>query len=194
VELVRLGTAIAAGLIQVTQTSDTNSNPPMFIYGKTATNGIAVMSYLAGVAPRRACSEEIAKARFISRTLTAKLLTQLSGVGLVTGQPGPGGGYTLGKAAAEIRLLDIVGLFGHQDVSSPCPFGSQWYGNNAPCPMHDSISQLMATNRRFLEDTNLSVFQQSRHVLPLPLDLPGTVKPPLADMRPAACHLGPTQP
>jgi hypothetical protein len=48
----------------------------MFIYGKSATNGIAVMSYLAGIAPRRACSAEIAQARFISRMLTAKLLTQ----------------------------------------------------------------------------------------------------------------------
>jgi hypothetical protein len=60
----------------------------MFGHGKTATNGIAVMNYLAGMAPRRAGSEEISKARSISRTFTAKLLTQLSGAGLVTGQPG----------------------------------------------------------------------------------------------------------
>jgi Rrf2 family protein len=166
----------------------------MFIYGKTATNGIAVMSYLAEVAPRRACSEEIAKARFISRTFTAKLLTQLSGVGLVTGQQGPGGGYTLGKAAAEIRLLDIVGLFNQLDEHSPCPFGSQWCGNNAPCPMHDAITELMATNRRFLEDTNLAVFQQSPFLLPLPQQLPGAVKPLRAVKRQPACHQGPTHP
>lgn len=102
----------------------------MFIYGKTATNGIAVMSYLAGVAPHRAGSQEIAKARSISRTLTAKLLTQLSAAGLITGQPGPGGGYTLGKAASEIRLMDIVGLFGPLEGASPCPFGSGWCGNS----------------------------------------------------------------
>jgi Rrf2 family protein len=166
----------------------------MFIYGKTVTNGIAVMSYLAGIAPRRARSEEIAKARFISRTLTAKLLTQLSGVGLVTGQQGPGGGYTLGKAAAEIRLLDIVGLFSHQGVSSPCPFGSQWCGNNAPCPMHDAIAELMATNRRFLEDTTLAVFQQSQHLLPLPQQLPDAAKPLRSVTGQPACHQGPTQP
>lgn len=166
----------------------------MFIYGKTVTNGIAVMSYLAGVAPRRARSEEIAKARFISRTLTAKLLTQLSGAGLVTGQQGPGGGYTLGKAAAEIRLLDIVGLFSHQEVSSPCPFGSQWCGNNAPCPMHDAIAELMAKNRRFLEDTNLAVFQQSQPLLPIPQQRHGTAKPRRAVTRQAACNQGPTQP
>lgn len=166
----------------------------MFIYGKTATNGIAVMSYLAGIAPRRARSEEIAKARFISRTFTAKLLTQLSGVGLVTGQQGPGGGYTLGKAAAEIRLLDIVGLFNQLEEHSPCPFGSKWCGNNAPCPMHDAITELMATNRRFLEDTTLAVFQQRQPQLPIPQQLHGTVKPRRAVTRQAACHQGPSQP
>lgn len=148
----------------------------MFIYGKTATNGIAVMSYLAGVAPRRAGSEEIARARFISRTLTAKLLTQLSGVGLVTGQPGPGGGYTLAKAASDIHLIDIVGLFSHFEENSPCPFGSSWCGNHDPCPLHDSISNLMVQHRRFLEDTNLAVFQQNPQLMPLALQITGGVQ------------------
>ncbi len=143
----------------------------MFIYGKTATNGIALMSYLAGVAPRRASSEEIAKARTISRTLTAKLLTQLSAAGLVNGQPGPGGGYTLGKAASEIRLMDIVGLFGHLEGGSPCPFGSGWCGNHDPCPLHDSITDLIALHRRFLEHTSLLVFQENPQILPIELQI-----------------------
>lgn len=148
----------------------------MFIYGKTATNGIAVMSYLAGVAPRRSGSEEIAKVRGISRTLTAKLLTQLSAVGLVTGQPGPGGGYTLAKAAGDIRLLDIVSLFSHMEDKSPCPFGSSWCGNHDPCPLHDSISDLMTLHRRFLEDTNLAVFQQNPEIPPLAMQITGAVQ------------------
>ena len=143
----------------------------MFIYGKTATNAIAVMSYLVGVSPRRAGSEEIANARHISRTLTAKLLTQLSSAGLVMGQPGPGGGYTLGHQANEIRLMDIVSLFSSVGESSPCPFGSGWCGIGAPCPLHDTISGLMACHRAFLENTRLSVFLTGGSVLPaLPPD------------------------
>jgi Rrf2 family transcriptional regulator, iron-sulfur cluster assembly transcription factor len=137
----------------------------MFIYGKTATNAIAVMSYLVGVSPRRAGSEEIANARHISRTLTAKLLTQLSAAGLVMGQPGPGGGYTLGHRADEIRLMDIVSLFSSVGESSPCPFGSGWCGVGAPCPLHDTISGLMAYHRAFLEDTRLSVFLTGNSVI-----------------------------
>ncbi len=131
----------------------------MFIYGKTASNGIAVMSYLAAVSPRRAGSAEIAKERSISRVLTAKLLTQLSSAGLVSGQPGPGGGYTLARAAQDIRLVDIVSLFSQLEESSPCPFGQGWCGTGAPCPLHDSISGMMDTSRNFLEHTRLSVFQ-----------------------------------
>ena len=48
----------------------------MFIYGKTAANAIAVMSYLAAEPVRRAGSSEIAEARNLSQPLTAKLLTQ----------------------------------------------------------------------------------------------------------------------
>lgn len=131
----------------------------MFIYGKTATNGIAVMSYLAAVSPRRAGSAEIASERSISRVLTSKLLTQLSSAGLVTGQPGPGGGYTLARSAHHIRLVDIVSLFSQMEESTPCPFGSGWCGNNLPCPLHDAISGMMDNSRNFLEHTRLSVFQ-----------------------------------
>ncbi|MBN8458201.1 MAG: Rrf2 family transcriptional regulator [Verrucomicrobia bacterium] len=145
----------------------------MFIYGKTATNGIAVMSYLAGIAPRRAGSEEIAAGRKISRMLTAKLLTQLSAAGLVSGQPGPGGGYTLARDPDDIRLADIVGLFTHGEEPSPCPFGSGWCGVGDPCPLHATITSLMEAHRAFLENTRLSVFQAGGGVLPV-LHLPQT--------------------
>ena len=132
----------------------------MFIYGKTATNAIAVMSYVVAEAPQRVGSAVIAKARKISPVLTAKLLTQLASAGYISGQPGPGGGYTLIKDADEIRLIDIVALFEQIDNSSRCPFGSEWCGNQAPCPLHDSITALTERNRRFLEQTRLSVFQK----------------------------------
>lgn len=130
----------------------------MFIYGKTAANAIAVMSYLAADPRRRAGSAEIAKSRKISRPLTAKILTQLASAELVDGQPGPGGGYALGKSPDKIRLQDIVSLFeqaGEQDV---CPFGSGWCGKGDPCPLHESILNVTASNQSFLEKTTLAVF------------------------------------
>src|SRR4051812_41603388 len=77
----------------------------MFVYGQTSANAIAVMSYLAAEPKQRAGSGEIAKARNISRALTAKLLTQLAAAKLVSGQPGPGGGYMLAKSSKDISLM-----------------------------------------------------------------------------------------
>lgn len=131
----------------------------MFIYGKTAANAIAVMSYLAADSTRRAGSAEIAQARGISKALTAKLLTQLAAAGLVSGQPGPGGGYILGKSAEAISLLQIAGLFEQIETPSICPFGHGWCGNGDPCPLHDTLQSMVEANRRFMEDTRLSVFQ-----------------------------------
>lgn len=133
----------------------------MFIYGKTAANAIAIMSYLAAAPDRRAGSGEIARVRGISLALTAKLLTQLASAGLVKGQPGPGGGYTLAKPAADICLLDIVSLFEQTDEPSRCPFGPDWCGKGEPCPLHDTILQMIENNRRFMETTTLAIFESS---------------------------------
>ena len=132
----------------------------MFIYGKTSTNAIAVMSFLAADPGSRAGSGEIAKSRGISRALTAKLLTQLAAAGLVSGQPGPGGGYTLAKPAKEIRLFDIVSLFEQTAQPSVCPFGHGWCGKGEPCPLHDTIAGTIARSLAFLEKTSLAVFKE----------------------------------
>ena len=130
----------------------------MFIYGKTVANAIAVMSYLAADSSRRAGSGEVSAARGISRALTAKLLTQLSQAGLVKGQPGLGGGYTLAKPAHEISLMNIAVLFEQTESPALCPFGHDWCGNGEPCPLHDTLKTMIEDNRRFMEGTRLSIF------------------------------------
>jgi Rrf2 family protein len=130
----------------------------MFIYGKTSANAIAVMSYLAAEPDGRSGSGEIAKSRGISRALTAKLLTQLAAAGLVSGQPGPGGGYRLAKPAKEICLFDIVALFEQTGEPSVCPFGHGWCGKGDPCPLHETLAKMIAGNLAFLEKTSLAVF------------------------------------
>jgi Rrf2 family transcriptional regulator, iron-sulfur cluster assembly transcription factor len=134
----------------------------MFVYGQTAANAIAVMSYLAAEPSRRAGSGEIAAARRISKALTAKLLTQLAAVRFVAGQPGPGGGYTLAKNPSEISLLDIVSIFEQKEPPSVCAFGHDWCGKGKPCPLHERVARIVSLNREFLEGTRLSVFLGAR--------------------------------
>ncbi len=66
--------------------------------------------------------------------------------------------------AAQIRLIDIVMLFEQVDSSSRCPFGPEWCGNQAPCPLHESIAGLTEHNRQFLEHTRLSIFQKNKRL------------------------------
>ncbi|NJL18928.1 MAG: hypothetical protein HC901_01050 [Bdellovibrionaceae bacterium] len=110
----------------------------MFIYGKTAANAIAIMSYLAADPGRRAGSLEIAKSRRISRPLTAKLLTQLASAGLVSGQPGPGGGYTIARKPSTISLFDIVSLFEQTGAPRHLPLRTSLVRNrrSLPPPRH----------------------------------------------------------
>lgn len=133
----------------------------MFPYGKTASNAISAMSYLAeryGVDGAKTSSAAIGLDREISKPLVAKVLTILSQAGLVAGSPGPGGGYYLAKAPSEIRLIEIVRLFEKTDSESRCPFGPHWCGNKEPCPLHDQLVGLNDIGTRFLFETTLAVF------------------------------------
>ena len=133
----------------------------MFPYGKTASNGIAAMSYLAerhGIPDLKVSSAAIAEDRQISKPLVAKVLTILSQASLVGGSPGPGGGYFLTKQPSEIRLIEIVRLFEKVGDETRCPFGNHWCGHGDPCPLHDKIVSLNDATMRFLTETTLEVF------------------------------------
>ena len=133
----------------------------MFIYGKMAADAIAVTSFLAGQPDRLCGTAEISEDRNISRALTAKLFTRLATAGIAEGRPGPGGGYRLARKAEDISLLQIVELFEQTESISICPFGHGWCGNGDPCPIHDTLEGMEQNNRRFLEETRLSVFSPS---------------------------------
>ena len=132
----------------------------MIRYGKSTQNAIAAMSRLAEVYDddARLSSHDIAKTRGIAQTLAAKLLTQLSGAGLVSGAPGPRGGYALAKSPAEITLMDITAVFERTDDRVTCPFGAGWCGNNEPCPIHDQLVELDRQTEQFLTTTTLERF------------------------------------
>lgn len=130
----------------------------MEVYGKTAANAIAVISYLVARPGEQAGSSEIAEARNIPQTLTAKLLTRLASVGLVVGQAGRGGGYKLAKAPESISLMEIVSMFEQTEAITICPFGHGWCGIGEPCPLHDLLRGLEDEKLRILTETYLSVF------------------------------------
>ena len=130
----------------------------MVIFGKTSAHALSVLSCLAENDGRAMGSAEIASDRGLSRALTCKVLTQLSGAGLVSGKPGPGGGYKLGKPASTISLMDVAVLFESQGSMSQCPLGGAWCAGSSPCPLHAAIDDVVQRINEFMRLTTLAVF------------------------------------
>jgi Rrf2 family transcriptional regulator, iron-sulfur cluster assembly transcription factor len=133
----------------------------MIRQNKTTQHAIAAMSRLAelfAVDPEhRVSSIEIARSRNLPKPVVAKILTILAQAGLVSGYPGPGGGYRLARPPAEISLLDVVDIF-ERDEDDACPFGPGWCGHNDPCPLHDSLVAMRQVGNDYLRNTHFDIF------------------------------------
>jgi Rrf2 family protein len=132
-------------------------------YGKVAQAAIAAMSLLAEqyspVGGRRLNSREIAEQRKLSQAIVGKVLTKLSQTGLVSGSPGPGGGYALARPPQAITLNEVVAPFDRLDSTLMCPFGEGWCGTGPQCPLHAQLDQLRQQISNFLQQTTLARFQ-----------------------------------
>lgn len=134
----------------------------MISYGKTTQYAIAAASRLAEVYDEhiKLSSIDIAKERGLPKPVVAKVLTILSQAGLVTGSPGPGGGYALAKPPSEIRLMDVAECFDRLERSVSCPFGPEYCGSGNPCPLHHQLVSIQEQFRKFLTNNTLAVFMK----------------------------------
>jgi Rrf2 family transcriptional regulator, iron-sulfur cluster assembly transcription factor len=135
----------------------------MISYGKTTQYAIAAASRLAEVYADegKLSSLDIAKNRQLPQPVVAKVLTILSQAGIVTGNPGPRGGYCLARPPEQIRLLDVAECFERSDKTLTCPFGPTYCGTGNPCPLHQQIVALVNHFQRFLEENTLAVFTKN---------------------------------
>jgi Rrf2 family protein len=131
------------------------------IHQKASQNAIAAMSRLAQLyrdPDAVASSRDIAESRNLPVPIVAKILTVLSRGGLITGSPGPGGGYRLSRPPAEISLHDITELF-ERESETACPYGPGWCGTGEPCPLHNSMLAMQHMIDEYLRNTTLAVFE-----------------------------------
>jgi len=103
-------------------------------------------------------ANEIAKVRQLNRPIVAKILSNLSQAGLVTGSRGPNGGFTLARPPAHITLHDVYRVFERHDPISHCPFGGGICGEGDTCPIHDKLTAVKTAIGHVLYDTTFDVF------------------------------------
>lgn len=131
-------------------------------YGKTAQHAIAAVSLLAQVYPQnlKLSSKEIAEERGLPKPVVAKVLTVLSQAGIVSGAPGPGGGYSLAKPPEKITLADVAECFDRKNDTVCCPFGPDYCGTGNPCPLHHQLTSIRDRLIEFLKSNTLASFAQ----------------------------------
>ncbi len=131
-------------------------------YGKTAQTAIAAVSRLAEVydpAKRvKLNSADVAEHRHLPQPVVAKVLTILSQAGIVTGSPGPGGGYWLARPPEQLTLYDVVSQFERLDENVSCPFGPEYCGTGPHCPLHTDMLTLREQIVTFLKTSTFARF------------------------------------
>lgn len=97
------------------------------------------MSYLASAeAGRFVLIHDVSTAMAIPRAFLSKIMKDLVDHGLVTSQPGPGGGYSLARAPGSITFRHIIEAVEGPVSIVPCQSGE----DGEACALQDHCSQL----------------------------------------------------
>lgn len=118
---------------------------------------LRALLYLARVG-ERVTADRISAEANIPRRLLARILADLSRVGLVESEQGRGGGSRLARAAEEITLRDAVeAAEGPFDVTR-CILQDRACGEDVPCAMHEAWLQGQRAILEYLGNQTLAVF------------------------------------
>ena len=97
----------------------------------------------------------ISEREHISLSYLEQLFGKLRRKGLVESTRGPGGGYTLGKPAAEITITDILTSVDEPMDATKCGGAQNCHGDGKPCMTHDLWTTLNDRIREYLDSVTL---------------------------------------
>lgn len=114
--------------------------------------------FIAGTDPEVCIGvREIAAELGIPRNYLSKILHELARAGVLRSTRGRGGGFVLSRAAAEIRLVDVVGRFDRIGRGNAvCLLSRSECDASSPCSAHRSWQQVHDTVADFFEGTTLA--------------------------------------
>ncbi len=113
------------------------------------------MVYLAGRPGEVVLLDDIAAATEVPRALLAKIFQQFGKVGLVNSCRGAGGGFTLGRPAGNISLLEIVESVEGPILLNRCLMADGACGRDAVCPVHPVWREVQEAMRSLLGGVSL---------------------------------------
>ncbi len=122
---------------------------------QTAEYAFRAMACLAAKADESVTAGALAKQTQVPPDYLAKVLQQLGSAGLIKGRRGVGGGYTLTRPAADIRMIEILNSVNPLQRIKECPLGLKTHGANL-CPLHRTMDKAIASVLEILDDKTLA--------------------------------------
>jgi Rrf2 family transcriptional regulator, iron-sulfur cluster assembly transcription factor len=100
-------------------------------------------------------SWEIADETNMPPNYLSKVLHQLTRAGILMSLRGKKGGFTLGRAAKKIKLMDIAMIFEDVRSSRQCLLNNELCSDTKKCALHDLWGPVSEKIERFFQDTSL---------------------------------------
>lgn len=125
------------------------------LFSQTAEYALRAAVHLAANVGRAQTNQQIADATRVPAGYLSKVLQALGRGGLVRAQRGIGGGFTLGRAPAEITVLDVVNAVDPVERINECPLGLKAHGRNL-CPLHRKLDDALALIENAFGSTTLA--------------------------------------
>ena len=116
---------------------------------------------------------EIAQRQQISLSYLEQIFAKLRRAGLVKSVRGPGGGYLLGRARADISVSDVMAAVEEPNKSRICMphYPSHCSATENYCPTHDLWVRLSSTLNDFLSSITIADVLERNFELPDPRDI-----------------------
>lgn len=122
---------------------------------QTAEYALRAVVWLAQNPGQPQTTQQIADATQVPVSYLPKVFQPLVRSGLVNGQRGLRGGYSLRRDAAEITLLEVVNQVDPVQRIERCPLALAGHKGRL-CPLHSLLNQILVTEEKTLADTRIS--------------------------------------
>lgn len=133
---------------------------------KTAEYALRTVACLAGDPEHAASADHLAEQTKVPRRYLHTVLQDLARGGLVRSRSGPGGGYTLARAADSITILDVVNAVAPLERIRHCPLGLP--SHTRLCPLHKELDRAYAaTEAAFARVTIGELLRSTSTIIPL---------------------------
>ncbi len=93
--------------------------------------------------------KEVSSALDIPSPFLSKILQTLARKKILHSIKGPHGGFSLGRPAADISLMDIVEIIDGTDIFDKCLVRTTHCSDEEPCGVHDKIAIIRKETRTF---------------------------------------------